>query len=279
MKDPVKILNEHQKEMDEIFGKIAKFFSSSKKPAGVTQTQWSGKFTNPWYRTSHKMPYVPTGEDIEKQTQDYQSKIDAYRLQSTNPAGCVNNDGTKPKDTANIRRNSDGGITIDNDKVIADFSELYIEKTVRGQGSGAFRNITARDFVCYDLEEDLYGIAWLLSEGARYYAEKISGKLYANKFNQPVFFKGNWVRGNFFGTGPKLILPSMSGKKKSIDKEFNSLKNLIITVKDNFDSNIDKINVEDLKSRIKAIAQQKKIRNWNMNTKMNLVCMKQNLIK
>jgi hypothetical protein len=147
-----------------------------------------------------------------------------------------------------------GGICIDNDKIINDFSELYIENTINGKGNGSFRKINLRDFVCYDLNSDIYGIAWLMDPDATYIANKISGKLYANKINQSVNFSGSWETGKFNGRniGSRLILPGSQPSQKDVQKKFEYIQNLIKSIKIDFDQKFKEENNQELIGRTKS---------------------------
>ena len=251
MKNPIHTHKKHQNEIDEIFGKISKFFSSSKPLSD------SEKAKQLLYKTN-----------IEKQKERMldPSTCGSNNIYSTGSIEPESKDkkGKKPQTPKNgrVRLLPTGEIMIDGDKIIKDYSELYIENTVRGTGMGNFRKLIVRDLVCYDLDKDMYGIAWLLSSDASYVAEKVSGKLLANKFNQSVNFQGDWQSGKFYGkfAGSKAlnrIKPSLS--KNDILNKFKNLQDLIKQTKINFDSKFKFENFNELENRIKKSDNQKLI--------------------
>ena len=270
MKDPINSHRDHDKRMDEIFGKIAKFFSSSNDgndyQARVSRT---GKPIN---LSSSEKKQIQTQRDLS-----YQANIEKYKAgYLLNPDTCgkyyvpvqkKDKQNSKQKKTSyrkpRIQIIPNGGIMIDQDKIIKNYSELYIENTVNGVGMGAYRKINVRDFVCYDLEEDVYGISWLLDSSASYVAEKISGKLQANKSRQSINFDGNWITGKFQGkiSGSQALnrlkpLPS----KSEISDKFLKLQDLIKETKNNFDL---KLSLEDFNqmNRIVRESENEKLKN------------------
>lgn len=239
MKNPLKTHKEHQNQIDEIFGKISKFFSKS-KPASSTD---------------------------ELSRLEYLKNIEKYKSRMMDPSTCdkgievdTEDKGKNKKNTkivlprtGRVQLKSSGEISIDDDKIIADYSELYIENAVRGIGMGSFRKINVRDLVCYDLSKDTYGIAWLLDENSSYIATKISGKLKLNKFNQSVNFDGIWNYGKFYGKfeGSKALnkLKPPVSKDKLLNK-FKDLQNLIMQTKSNYDSKFKIQNFDELKKKV-----------------------------
>ena len=245
MKNPLKTHKHHQKQIDEIFGKIANFFSQSK----------------------------PESSPEELSRLQYLMNIEKYKLNMMDPSTCDKgieiitpdkNKGNKkgnqvkysrivPPKSGRVKLSADGEILIDDDKIIKDYSELYIENTVRGVGMGSFRKLNVRDLVCYDLSKDTYGIAWLLSENSSYTANKISGKLLVNKFNQSVNFDGTWNYGKFYGKfeGSKALnkLKGPVSKDKTSNK-FKELQNLILRTKNYFDVIFKFQNFDEIKKKI-----------------------------
>jgi hypothetical protein len=263
MKNPLETHKNHQNRIDEIFGKIAKFFSSSNKNDGLT-----GSYKKKGKTSLINLSNKDKEEFAKNADAELQLKIQNYRNKMLDSSTCgsetEDNKGKKPQTPKSGRVSllPTGEIMIDGDKIIKDYSELYIENTVRGSGMGSFRKIIIRDLVCYDLSKDTYGIAWLLNSDTAYVAEKISGKLLANKFNQSVNFQGDWQSGPFYGkfAGSKAlnrIKPSLS--KNEILNKFKSLQDLIKQTKSNFDSKFKFENFDELENRIKKSDNKKLI--------------------
>lgn len=288
MKDPIKFHKDQNKKIDEIFGKIAKFFSSSN--SGDDLTARVSKTGTPIPLSSSEK------ENLQKQRQlSYLANIEKYKASTLlNPDTCgkepvqsekKGKGTTKQKKTfytkPRVQMTPDGGIMIDKDKIIKNYSELYIENTVNGVGMGIFRKINVRDFVCYDLNEDIYGISWLLDPYSSYVAEKISGKLQANKTNQSVSFDGDWISGKFHGKIAgyqalnRLKAPT---SKKEITERFLKLQDLIKETKNNFDSKLGLEDFGEMNKNIKNSSNQKlknlfpdivKIKNYLLNFQTN----------
>jgi hypothetical protein len=266
MKNPINTHKNHQNRIDEIFGKIAKFFSSSNKNDGLTGS-YKKKGTTSLINLSNK----DKEEFAKKADAELQLKIQNEKNKLLDPSFCDPNyvekstkekNNKKPVKKGRISYLSGGGISINGDKNIIDYSDVYIENTIRGEGMGSFRKMGVKDFVCYDINRDLYGIGWLFHDGASYDAKKISGKLYANRFNQPLNFDGEWYTGKFYGkfAGSKAlnrIKPSLS--KNEILNKFKSLQELIKQTKINFDSKFKFENFDELENRIKKSDNKKLI--------------------
>lgn len=262
MKDPINSHKDQNQKMDEIFGKIAKFFSSSSDNDDMTA------------RISKTGQPIPLSSSEKKQLQkqrdlSYLANIEKYKAGTLlNPDTC-GKDYVQPEKKGKgaikqkkafyqkprVQMIPNGGIMIDQDKIIKNYSELYIENTVNGVGMGVFRKINVRDFVCYDLNDDLYGISWLLDPYSSYVAEKISGKLQANKTNQSVSFDGDWISGKFYGriAGSQALnrLKSSPSKTEVTDKFFK-LQDLIKETKNNFDL---KLSLEDFGKMNKIVKE------------------------
>ena len=263
MKNPINTHKNHQNRIDEIFGKIAKFFSPSNKNDGLT-----GSYKKKGKTSLINLSNKDKEEFARKADIELQLKIQNYRNKMLDSSNCgsetEDNKGKKPQksNSGRVSLLPTGEIMIDGDKIIKDYSELYIENTVRGTGMGNFRKLIVRDLVCYDLDKDMYGIAWLLALDTTYVAEKISGKLLANKFNQSVNFQGDWQSGKFYGkfAGSKAlnrVKPSLS--KNDILNKFKNLQDLIKQTKINFDSKFKFENFNELENKIKKSNNQKLI--------------------
>lgn len=253
MKNVIQIHNQHGEKINEIFGKIARFFSGSDKPQLVNSLSYYLENKDLYFdkdgKISSKLPI-----NIQKHIQ-YLTNLENYRDTKLNKCKDEKGNSVSPKIKIEVRPNY---IKIDNSKIIEDYSELYIENLVRGRGMNTFRKIQITDLRCYDLEEDLYGIAWLLDPDSTYFAEKISGKLYADKYNQTVNFWGDWQRGKFYG--------NLQGKNKSIPKNINKsnllsqydlLNKLISQTKNNFQSKFGNTNFDELTSVINNSSNEK----------------------
>jgi len=266
MKDPISIHNNHQERIDEIFGKIARFFSS-------TPTQSSG-IKGTYRKKGEEIPVGISSKEAEKFHQkadtEFAIKAKAYKDKMLDPSFCdpayteklSKGKKSKIQNNQKERRISylpDGGIIINGQNEIHDFSELFIENTIRGEGNGSFRKMLVKDFVCYNDVVDLYGIAWLFNKNASYEANKISGKLYANKYNQSVNFNGEWYYGDFYGRmiGKKIILPSSKTSSKPIVDELNKLEKLIDEVKNNFNYNFGDLEIDEIKNKVYSSDNQK----------------------
>lgn len=259
MKDPISTHNNHGDKINEIFGKIAKFFSPFKKDDGMT-----AKIT----KTGTPIPLSRKEKEdiIARRNLEYQRNIEKYReSRLVDPSFC--DPGYTPKETKGKKSGKSspkksfkisvlpsGGIMIDKDKIIKDFSELYVENTVRGQGMGSFRKITVRDFVCYHKTDDLFGISWLFDDNASYEAQKISGKLSANKFNQSVNFSGEWFTGKFYGRiiGSRIILPNTSPSKSDLSKKYENLKNLISQTSKDFIDKFGNLSNSEIENKVNS---------------------------
>jgi hypothetical protein len=146
---------------------------------------------------------------------------------------------------------------------------------------GVFRKINVRDFVCYDLNEDIYGISWLLDPYSSYVAEKISGKLQANKTNQSVNFDGDWISGKFHGKiagYQALNRLKASPSKKDITDKFLKLQDLIKETKNNFDLKLSLEDFGKINNIVKNSNNEKlknlfpdilKIKNYLLNFQIN----------
>lgn len=225
MKNPISTHKKHRQKFDEIFGKIAKFFSSGNKDSEskVNKTNDANSAARKSYLDNIER-YRAGKPLIKKGTE----KIDVENPEKTTEK---NQKKEVPSDTEKdftISVLSPFGISI-NGNDIQDFSNLFVENIGNGQGMGSFRRILHKDFMNYDIKKDIYGISWLFSPNASYDAESISGKLLANKLNQSINFTGNWMTGKFYGkmAGTNISLPSSKPDKKSILDKFENLQNLI----------------------------------------------------
>lgn len=265
MKNPLKTHKDHQNRIDEIFGKISNFFSSLKSSAGVESdrdilykanlVKGQLKLLDPSTCSTNVSFYDPKETNyFEKQKNKGKNK------QNYKPS--------KLPKSGRIKLLPNNGIMIDDDKIILNYADLYIENLVRESGMGTFRKLNVRDLVCYDLSRDIYGIAWLLDYNASYNAEKISGKLLANKFNQSVVFQGDWESGKFYGKpeGSKALNKLLNRNKKSlltkdeVLKKFEKLQNLVKQTKINFDSKFKFENFSELEKRVKDSNNQELIK-------------------
>ena len=246
MKDPVKVHSDQEQKINEIFGKIAQFFSPSKsKQEKLRDIEFSSKVEK--YKSAKLLN--PDTCDKEGTYVDLSDKKDKKDTRSKK---------ILPKKTVRINLLPSGEIVIDGDKIIKDYSELYIENTVRGVGMGSFRKLNVRDLVCYNLNEDTYGIAWLLNPDASYIANKISGKLFANKFNQSVTFDGNWQTGKFYGRiSGSQALNRLKSPNIDLNNKFNQLKDLIIKTKNNFDNKFKFEDFKQINQKIKESNNEK----------------------
>jgi len=220
MKNPIHTHKKHQNRIDEIFGKISKFFSSSKPVTDVEQ----------------------------KSRNEYLAKVQKAEIELLNPLSC-DSSGRKP----NVKLTSDREIKIDNDKFIKNYSEIYFENLVNGTGMRTFRKINIKDLICYDLDEDIYGIAWLLDYNASYTANKISGKLLAFKPNQSVNFSGSWGKGKFYGKfegEEALTIIKSPVNKDQLLKNFSDLQEFIKKTKKNFDIKFQFEDFNQLKRKV-----------------------------
>jgi len=266
MKDPISIHNNHQERIDEIFGKIARFFS---KPS-VQDSGLRGRYR----KKGEDIPVNISSSEAEKfykqADTEFALKAKAYKDKLLDPSFCdpayiektSKGKKNKVKTIQKERRISylpNGGIIINGHNEIHDFSELYIENTIQGEGVGSFRKILVKDFVCYNDEVDLYGIAWLFNKNASYEANKISGKLYANKYNQSVNFDGEWYYGDFHGKmiGKKIILPTSKSSSKSALDELKKLEKLIDEVKNNYNYNFGDLELDEIKNKVYSSDNQK----------------------
>lgn len=169
-KDPVQIVENHNKKIEEIFGKISKFFKNN-----------SGNITTSTYQQ--------TISNIESM----QDSDEFCKLYGTSSGQIANTNVSGQWDQKHIK--------IGNNKEIEDFSNIKLEYVDKhGKGLNKFYSARFADFKCYDLRRDLYGIAWLFDPNTRYKALSVSGNLKANfTGNQPVDFNGFWYKGDFYG--------------------------------------------------------------------------------
>lgn len=254
MKNVLQIHQEHGKKINEIFGKIGRFFSGSDRPQLVDDLRfYTSKENEKTYfdkdgKIKSDLPF-----DIQKHI-TYLQNIESYRKKISN---CTDEDGNTIPVKKNVIFNKTH-LKIDDNKIIEDYSELLIENLVRGVGNNTFRKIQVKDLKCYDSDEDLYGIAWLLDRDTIYFADKISGKLYANKYNQSVNFWGDWQRGKFYGKFmDDKTSTSINTNKKDLLSKYNILSNLILKTKNNYHSKFGDTNFEELTRVIQNSSNEK----------------------
>jgi hypothetical protein len=260
MKNPLKTHIDHQNRLDEIFGKISNFFQSLKQSispesdrdilykANLVKGQLklldpSTCSTNVSFYDPKEPYYFEKGKGKGKGKEKNRRYYKPSKL---------------PK-SGRIKILPNNGIMIDDDKIILNYADLYVENLVRESGMGTFRKLNVRDLVCYDLSRDIYGIAWLLDPYASYTAEKISGKLLANKYNQSVLFQGNWESGKFYGRaeGSRQINKILNQNKNSsinkaeVQKKLENLQNLVKQTKINFDTKFKNEDFDNIEKTVK----------------------------
>lgn len=258
MKNPIDIHKQHSEKINEIFGKIARFFSPKKTTPDHYITKIGNKETSiPIKLSSSEKKKFEKNAEVE-----YLAKIEKARQQNLDPNSDFGGKCSNPKGVYHkVRLLPSGGVSIDGYKNIEDFKELFIENVSRGKGMGTFRKISVRDFVCYDVDNDPYGIAWLFERDASYDAEKITGKLFYNKYNQSVNFTGQWYDGKFYGriAGSKFVNAGKGASKNIIQKKYNSIKNLILQTINNFESKFGIINNQEIKNKIIKFEKNKNL--------------------
>ena len=176
MKDSISKHDNHQERIDEIFGKIARFFSSSNKNDGLT-----GSYKKKGKTSLINLSDKDKEEFARRADIDFQLKVQNQKNKLLDPSFCdpayvekstKSKKNKKPEKKGRISYLFGGGISINGDKNIIDYSDVYIENTIRGEGMGSFRKIGVKDFVCYDINRDLYGIGWIFHDAASYDAKK-----------------------------------------------------------------------------------------------------------
>ena len=169
-KDPVQINENHNKKIDEIFGKISKFFKNNSKNSQTPEYQ----------EMISRMDSIEDSDELCK----YHSATVTGQIANTNVSG----------------NRYQKRLKIDDNKEIIDFSKLKFEYVDHsGNGRNQFYPARYADFKCYDIEKDVFGIAWLFDPSAKYKALSIGGNLKANIRNQSVDFNGIWSNGDFYG--------------------------------------------------------------------------------
>ena len=141
MKNPLETHKNHQNRINEIFGKISKFFSSL-APESDRDIMYKANLVKGQIKlldpnTCDRKSFIsePEEERDNKNKKNQKKKL------------------KKPVKSARIGLLPSGGIIIDSNKIINNYSELFIENLVRGTGMGSFRKLNVRDLVCYDLNK------------------------------------------------------------------------------------------------------------------------------
>lgn len=170
MKDPVEIHEKHGERLNEIFGKIRKFFS---KPSADPKT--------------------------------FLDAMRRYQETDASDENCKDLDTGKKLNKVASGRAGSSEVKI-GINTIKNIKGLRFELIgANNKGTGKFNNALVDDFRCYDVIKDPYGIAWLFARNAEFIAEYISGDLKYLGNNtaqrpQSVNFVGEWTKGTFYGT-------------------------------------------------------------------------------
>jgi hypothetical protein len=199
VKDPLQEFEELNKGVDKIFENIFQKLTSAlhtKMPSGLSVKP---------IQTHSGLPskqYVYQGSQLGQKVSD---RIAKYREEERVKAQCVALGSDGPNDLYELGKNG----------ISATFGKA--KNKVRDTRGLA---ISPEELMCYDLQKDKLGIAWLFDDNARFEAKRIWGG------PKKVYFQGIWNAGDFKGimtsnsklVGGTIVPPGKiqySGQKKA----------------------------------------------------------------